>query len=214
MRLFSGVVGVALEHQLLDRDRAFDGGDDGGNSSSRPSPVVLTMRPPSPPRSAAPPRDARAPPAPSPPRPRPSDASSRRRRRQGSRRGGGRRSWARFPFGNAPIACSSPRGGKLRCPSGRSNSVLRARGPNPVLDERGVIFSTKNFPRTSSESRGISFPTLYVTVTVLSIAGEGSRHSQNAFGSPACFKTSFAVCRLFERGTMTTCFPSASIHFL
>jgi hypothetical protein len=42
---------------------------------------------------------------------------------------------------------------------------------------------------------------------------EGSRHSQNAFGSPACFKTSFAVCLLFERGTMTTRLPSASIHF-
>jgi hypothetical protein len=31
---------------------------------------------------------------------------------------------------------------------------------------------------------------------------------QKAFGSPACFNTSFAVCRLFERGTMTIRFAA------
>ena len=36
---------------------------------------------------------------------------------------------------------------------------------------------------------------------------------QNAFGNPACSGTSFAVCRLFERGTITTRFPFASVHF-
>ncbi len=36
MRLASGVVRVALDHQLLDRDRAFDGGDDGGKLQQQP----------------------------------------------------------------------------------------------------------------------------------------------------------------------------------
>jgi hypothetical protein len=33
-------------HQLLDRDHTFDRSDNRGNSSNRPSPIVLTMRPP------------------------------------------------------------------------------------------------------------------------------------------------------------------------
>ena len=36
MRLASGVVGVALDHQLLDRDGAFDGGDDRGKFQQQP----------------------------------------------------------------------------------------------------------------------------------------------------------------------------------
>ena len=36
MRLASGDVGVALDHQLLNRDRAFDGRDDGGKFQQQP----------------------------------------------------------------------------------------------------------------------------------------------------------------------------------
>ena len=36
MRFASGVSGVALGHQLLDRDRAFDRGDDGGKLQQQP----------------------------------------------------------------------------------------------------------------------------------------------------------------------------------
>ena len=36
MRFASGASGVALDHQLLDRDRAFDGGDDGGKLQQQP----------------------------------------------------------------------------------------------------------------------------------------------------------------------------------
>jgi hypothetical protein len=42
---------------------------------------------------------------------------------------------------------------------------------------------------------------------------ESGADCQNAFGNPACFSTSFAVCRLFERGTMTTRILSALTHF-
>src|SRR5271166_2540200 len=41
-------IDVALDHHVLDRNRAFDGGDHGGNSSNTPSPMVLTTRPPRP----------------------------------------------------------------------------------------------------------------------------------------------------------------------
>ena len=36
MRFASGPPGVALDHQFLDRDRAFDGGDDGGKLQQKP----------------------------------------------------------------------------------------------------------------------------------------------------------------------------------
>ena len=53
--------GVALGHQLLDRDRAFDGGDDGGKLQQHPVARRLDDAPAEArARSAAPPRDARA----------------------------------------------------------------------------------------------------------------------------------------------------------
>ena len=48
MRFASGDVGVALDHQLLDRDRAFDGGDDGGEFQQQPVAHRLDDAPPQP----------------------------------------------------------------------------------------------------------------------------------------------------------------------